>query len=236
MPDIKQILNEEIRRLARKELKSFLLPVAKQVSMTSTWDLGPVGNPENYDPESHTTHLSVIDGAGNMVSITNTNSDFFGTMTTVNDCGFIVQNTGSFSMNLSTYQPEPGKRARTPMAPTMIFNPDGTPLAAIGTPGSERIETTIALIISNLIDYGVSLEEAMSRPRLYQGRNTNLYLEGGFDRDAVNSPLKALGHKITWRVSEDSFFGGAHCVMIDPETKELIGCADIRRSGAAVGY
>lgn len=207
----------------------------KLIDMNKTWDIGPVGNPESYDPESHTTHLSVIDKDGNMVSMTNTNSDFFGSLTTVKGYGFIVQNTGSFSASLSSYAPEPGKRARTTMAPAIVLTPEGKPYAAIGTPGSQRIMTTVPLIISHLIDYGTDLETALARPRLYQGRNENLNLEGGFDK-SVEEKLKALGHGITWHVANDSYFGGAHCIVIDQTTGVMTGCADVRRSGAAIGY
>ena len=207
----------------------------KLIDMNKTWDLGPVGNPESYDPESHTTHLSVIDKDGNMVSMTNTNSDFFGSLTTVKGYGFIVQNTGSFSASLSSYAPEPGKRARTTMAPALVLTEDGKPYAAIGTPGSQRIMTTVPLIISNLVDYHVGLEEALARPRLYQGRNGTLNLEGGFDKN-LEERLKALGHEITWHVADDSYFGGAHCIVIDPGTGEMTGAADVRRAGAAIGY
>lgn len=207
----------------------------KLISSTSTMDVGPVGDAPSYDPENHTTHLSIIDKDGNMVSMTNTYGDFFGTLTTVTDYGFVIEDTGSFAANNSKYYPEPGKRARSPMSPTMIFYEDGTPFAAVGTPGSNRIMATIPLIISNLIDYNMELKTAVDAPRLYQARNGALTLEGGFDEGLV-SKLEALGHDVTVRVANDSFFGGAHCIAVDKDTGLKSGAADIRRSGVAVAY
>jgi len=214
--------------------KEYAAERIKLFSPTSTMSLGPVGDPASHDPESHTTHLSVVDKDGNIATMTNTNGDFFGTLTTVTDCGFVIENTTAFSGG-TTYVPEPGKRARSPMSPTIIFNEDGTPFAAVGTPGSGRIVNTIPLIISNMIDYGMPLKEAVDATRLHQARNDNLTLEGGFDESVVPE-LEALGHEVTVRVANDSFFGGAHCVSIDPETGMRYGAADSRRSGVAAGY
>ena len=215
--------------------KEYAAERIKLFKSNSTMELGPVGNPADFDPESHTTHLSVVDKDGNMVTMTNTHGDFFGTLTTVTDYGFVLQNTTAFSGGV-TYQPEPGKRARSPMSPTLIFTEDGKPYAAVGTPGSGRIPTTIALIISNMIDYGMDLKDAVDAPRIYQARNENLTIEGGFDKEAVEPVLKKLGHEMTWRVANDSFFGGAHCVSVDPETGVRAGAADSRRSGVAAAY
>lgn len=214
--------------------KEYAAERIKLFRANSTMEIGPVGDPAQFDPESHTTHLTVVDKDGNMVSMTNTHGDFFGTLTTVTDYGFVLQNTGSFSGG-TTYVPEPGKRARSPMSPTMIFDPEGEPFAAVGTPGSNRIMSTIPLIISNMIDYGMDLKAAVDAPRLYQARNGNLILEGGFDQ-AHSEKLEALGHELTWRVNNDSYFGGAHCVSIDPETGMRSGAADSRRSGVAAAY
>lgn len=214
--------------------KEYAADRIKLFSPTSTMDLGPVGDPASYDPESHTTHLTVVDKDGNMVSMTNTHGDFFGSLTTVTDYGFVLQNTGAFSGG-TTYVPEGGKRARSPMSPTFVFDPEGKPFAAVGTPGSSRITNTVALIISNMIDYGMDLKSAVDAPRLFQARNGNLTIEGGFDPNLAPA-LEALGHEMTWRVANDSYFGGAHCVSVDPATGLRSGAADSRRSGVAAGY
>ena len=214
--------------------KEYAAERIKLFSPTKTMSIGPVGSPAEHDPESHTTHLAVVDKDGNICTMTNTNGDFFGTLTTVTDCGFVIENTTAFSGG-NTYVPEPGKRARSPMSPTIIFNEDGTPFAAVGTPGSGRIVNTIALIISNMIDYGMPLKEAVDATRLHQARNDNLTLEGGFDESVV-AELEKLGHEVTVRVANDSFFGGAHCIAIDPDTGMRYGAADSRRSGVAAAY
>ncbi|MBC8574937.1 gamma-glutamyltransferase [Yanshouia hominis] len=212
---------------------------AKLVKPDSTWELGPVGDAYLYapkdDPESHTTHLSVIDKAGNMVSMTNTHGDFFGTQATVYNRGFLIENTQAFTYNGHDYVPEAGKKGKSPMCPTLIFDPQGRPFAAIGTPGSNRIMATNALVISNMIDYGMDIQTALDQPRLFQARNGNLQLEGGISSD-LTKDLEKLGHKVVWHPEYDSYFGGAHCVSYDAKTGQLHGAADPRRSGQALGY
>lgn len=215
--------------------KEYAAERVKLIKPDSTIQDGVVGDAASFDPESHTTHLSVIDKDGNIATMTNTNGDFFGTLTTVTDFGFVVQNTSTFASGVPGYQPQAGKQGRTPMSPTLVFNPDGTPYAAIGTPGSMRIISTIAEIISNMIDYGMDLKTAVDAPRVFQGRTGGLYVEGGFNKE-YEEQLRALGHDVTFRVEHDSYFGGAHCIYIDSVTGEKTGAADCRRSGVAIAY
>ncbi len=207
------------------------------ISLTSSIPDGRPGSPELYAPdlESHTTHVSIIDKDGNMVSMTNTLGDYFGTFVTVNNRGFLVQNTKTFSLTTPDYKPEPGKKGKSPMAPTLILSPDVTAFAALGTPGSNRIMSTNTLLISDLIDYGMDMQTALNKPRMYQAATGGMVLEPGIPKK-VQQELKALGHTMSFYVSLDPYFGGAHAVKYDATTGMLQGAADPRRSGQAIGY
>ena len=187
------------------------------------------------EKESHTTHMTVIDKDGNMASMTNTLGSFFGTYLTCKDYGFLINSTTAFTANTAYEKPEGGKKGRSPMSPYFVFTPEGKPYLAGGTPGSGRIMATNAMIIMNMIDYGMDVQTAINTPRLYKTSTGNLQLEGGFD-PAINAELQKKGHVITQHPENDSYFGGVHAVSVDPETGLLHGGADPRRSGQAFGY
>lgn len=190
---------------------------------------------DDYEGE-HTTHVSIIDKWGNMVAMTNTVSDYFGCGVTVDGYGFFMNNCASnFSTVYSANKPSPNKKVRSSISPSMIFNPDGSPLATLGTPGGSRIPGTVTQIISNIIDFGMDMQEAIDAPRIYQNYNDGLYMEGHMDPKTVYE-MKLRGHHVIERGKYDYFFGGAQGVKIDTETGMLHGAADPRRDGKALGY
>ena len=208
------------------------------IKMDSCLSIGPTGYPFLYAPkeiESHTTHLSVIDKDGNMVSMTNSNGNFFGCQVAVQNRGFLMNNV-TLDYTLTHEKPQAGLKPRSNMCPVMLFYPDGTPYAALGTPGSQRIITTDTLLVSNLIDFNMDLQSALDAPRFYQGRRgATLTLEGGIGADTLKA-LEEMGHTVKEYSPELSdYFGGAHAVSRD-QNGVFHGAADPRRSGAAVGY
>lgn len=216
--------------------KAYATSRYRQIKMDSVLSSATGNYPFLYAPpeqESHTTHVSIIDKDGNMVSMTHTNANFFGTYVTAKNRGFILQNY-KFSPTSSIHVPTPGMRTRNPMSPTLLLTPDKKPFAALGSPGSERILTTNTLIVSNLVDYGMDAQEAVNALRIYD-RSGELTVEEGIDTQAIQA-LKALGHKVLTRAHWSDYFGGVHAVTRDPKTGELHGAADPRRGGQAVGY
>ncbi len=186
-----------------------------------------------YEPSS-TTHISIIDKDGNAVSMTNTIGNFFG-------YGFVPEDTG-FAMNshvslFSTSYPlnvvEPGKRPRSTMSPTFVFDKNDELVLVIGTPGGSRITDTIPYVISNVIDHGMSMQEAIDYPRIHK-LNGKLNVEGRMD-PAVVEGLKAKGQNIIMKGDMDNFFGGVHGILIKKDGT-LEGGADPRRDGKALGY
>ena len=108
------------------------------------------GDPENFEHES-TTHLTVIDEEGNIVSLTQTINYFFGSGVMADGTGLLLNNEmDDFSTNpASVSAPEPGKRPLSSMSPTIVLK-DGKPFMALGTPGATRIFPSMAQIIMNV--------------------------------------------------------------------------------------
>ncbi|HEY3547178.1 MAG TPA: gamma-glutamyltransferase [Propionicimonas sp.] len=187
------------------------------------------------DEPASTTSLSVVDGQGNMVALTQTISDFFGAKLAVEGTGIILNNE---MKNFSARGPnalEPGKRMRTAIAPTVVLR-QGRAFATIGTPGGARIISTMTLLLSNLIDYKMGIQEAIEAPRFY-ARDTDkeLSIEARVS-GATAKALTAIGYTVKPLAEYDLFFGGAQGIVIDAKTGRRIGGADPRRDGAVVGY
>lgn len=191
------------------------------------------GNPNKYESGS-TTHFSVMDKEGNMVAVTKTINHFFGSCVTVPGRGMLLNDEMDdfeFKPGLSN-SIAPGKRPLSSMTPTLILK-DGKPVMTIGSPGATRIITTVAQVISNVIDHGMDIQTAINTPRMYD-KSGELNLEGGIDQKVIDE-LKAKGHKIKTTKEYDLFFGGVQGVMMEA-SGELHGGADPRRDGQAVAY
>lgn len=180
-----------------------------------------------------TTSLATADKEGNLVALTQTLSDFFGGKVIVDGTGILLNNE---MKNFSAAGPNalaPGKRMRTAVAPTLIVK-RGRALAALGTPGGIRILTTTALVLSNLIDHGMGIQEAIEMPRFFPLAR-ELTIEPRFPEKTVGE-LEMMGYEVKPLREFDLFFGGAQGIVIDPKTRMKIGGADPRRDGAVVGY
>lgn len=128
---------------------------------------------------SNTTHYSIIDRAGNAASVTYTLNDWFGARVTAAGTGVLLNNEmDDFTIKLGAanmyglVQGEsnaiaPGKRPLSSMSPTIVSR-DGKPVLVLGTPGGSRIITVTALVLMNLVDYGMTVQEAVDAPRFHQ--------------------------------------------------------------------
>ncbi len=189
--------------------------------------------PDNQS--TSTTHLSIIDAEGNAVSMTNTLGTYFGCAVAVDGWGFLLDNQlHDFSIEeWEANAPEPGKRPRSSMTPTVLLR-DGKPVAALGSPGGEAIVSTVAQIICDLVDFGMPVDEAINLPRIYQNCTGPLVVEGGHAESTL-SGLEALGHTLQRREELDYFFGGVHAVVRNADGT-LTGAADPRRDGGVCAY
>jgi gamma-glutamyltranspeptidase/glutathione hydrolase len=191
------------------------------------------GDPTKEHPS--TTHLSVVDKRGNMVALTQTISSFWGAKVAVPGTGILLNNE---MQNWSAKGPNayaPGKRMRTTISPTIIVK-DGKTFATLGTPGAARIISTMAILISNLIDYKMGVQEAIEAPRFYtRDTDKGISIESRVPEETQNA-LKAMGYELSVLGDYDLFFGGAQAIIVDHKNKLFRGGADPRRDGAVLGY
>ncbi|MBA8823546.1 gamma-glutamyltranspeptidase/glutathione hydrolase [Saccharopolyspora lacisalsi] len=147
-----------------------------------------------------TTHLTVADAAGNVVSYTLTIEQTGGSGMTVPGRGFLLNNElTDFSFTPNTpgvpdpNLPGPGKRPRSSMSPTIVLS-DGEPLLALGTPGGTTIITSVVQVLTGRLDRGMSLPEAITTPRASQRNTERTAAEPGFLRQRVTGKLRETGH------------------------------------------
>lgn len=195
----------------------------------------PHGDPLNYESPS-TTHFSIADAEGNAVSVTTTLGSDFGSGVMIARTGILLNNQMNNFSHEQAWEAQrtgappplnamaPGKRMLSTQMPTIIFKGD-KPWLVTGTPGGSTIPTTVVQVIVNAIDYGLNVDEATHRPRIYQGTTASLRVEPGFNPDTV-AALKAKGHRIT----SDETMGSAQSIMITDNL--FLGAADPRRPGA----
>ena len=191
------------------------------------------GNPSLYVGEgADTTHLTTADSDGNVVSTTQTIHAVFGSKVTTPGTGMLLNNT----MNIFDPHPgnansiAPGKRMVSSMSPTIVMK-DGKPFMALGTPGATRIFPSVLQAIVNVIDHGMTLQEAVEAPRIWtQGQE--LEVEPGIS-DGVQKALAGMGHKVqvTPRVA-----GGMNGVMFDYANGVIRGAACYRADGVPAGF
>jgi len=191
-------------------------------------------DPMNSYEFPSTTHFSVVDKYGNAVAWTQTLSSFFGTSMYVD--GFFLNNEiGNFA---STYREgdvinlEPGKRPRTTICPTIIEK-DGKVRYVLGTPGGGRIISTITQLVVDLIDFGMSPEEAVKTPKFVgYAFYKDLRMEKGFPETTIRFLEEVLGHKVKLYEYPSLYFGGPNIVAVKSDGT-MVGVGSIRRNGAA---
>ena len=213
--------------------KTYAANAAKQIchdSIMEEWKSELLNSTES----GSTTSLSVIDKDGNMVTITQSICLFFGSGVTVPGTGILLNN------HMSDFDDEPGKlnsiepgkRPVSSIAPTIILK-DGQPFLTIGTPSGSRIIGTLAQIIVNIIDFNMSLQDAINEPRFHVTKE-KLQIESRVAEDDLTK-LKEIGYDIQTHPGLDKYFGGAQGVMYDSQNNTLTGAADPRRGGAVEG-
>ncbi|MDT3672184.1 MAG: gamma-glutamyltransferase [Aromatoleum sp.] len=203
--------------------------------------------PLEEEKGAHTTHFSVIDRWGNIVSYTTTIENTWGTGIMVPGYGFLLNNEltdFNFTPQYDAATGNPGandvapyKRPRSSMAPTIIFR-DGEPLVAYGSPGGATIINTILNTTLNLIDHGMDLQRAIDAPRLSVTSPAGaVSCETGFPQSTLNY-LAALGHLVpreTGTPTCNASIGSVQAVLTDLRTGLQYGGADNRREGTALG-
>jgi gamma-glutamyltranspeptidase / glutathione hydrolase len=190
-------------------------------------------------PEAlHTTHFTVSDKQGNIVSYTFTIESWGGSGIVVPGYGFLLNNelTDFDFAGPAPNVPEAGKRPRSSMAPTIALK-DGKPAFTIGSPGGSTIITTVLQGIVNYIDLGMSMDQAIEAPRISERNLETTTVEPGFPGSEQARALEAFGHK--WATPPEEI-GAANALVFNPdgtvtavsEAKRLGGgTALVQRSG-----
>jgi len=198
-------------------------------------------NPESlFNEGENTTHYSIIDNDGNVVSNTYTLGYSFGSGVTIPGTGILLNN----QMNNFAYQHgnpkiidrsasignrfEPGKRPMSTMSPIIVFDKNDSIKLITGSPGGALIPAAILRVVTGVIDFNLNLGEASMLPRIHKDwPYENLLLERGFSKDTHNL-LESYGHKIV----ESKTMGSTQSILIS--SKGVEGFADLRRPNAGV--
>jgi gamma-glutamyltranspeptidase/glutathione hydrolase len=193
---------------------------------------------------TNTTHYSIVDGLGNAVAVTTTLNSLYGSGVTVQGAGFLLNN----EMDDFTSKPgvanqfglvqgaanaiAPGKRMLSAMAPTIILDARGRLRAVTGTPGGSTIITSIAQMVSNIVDFDMDVATAELAPRLHhQHLPDSLRFEKHGLEDSTVARLRAMGHVVAER---EGYQGDVQTIIVLP-SGYVTGASDPRRGGAAVG-
>jgi len=221
--------------------KTYLAERAKLIDMNQAMGRAPAGTPPEQAgalaPDASleipsTTHMSIMDRWGNVVSMTASIEGPFGSHLMAG--GFFLNN----ELTDFSFLPEidgvpianavaPGKRPRSSMTPTMIFNGDGSFYAAIGSPGGSRIIGYVTQSVIALIDWGFDMQSAIDLPR-HVNRNGPTEIEKGTALEAIAGELANRGHF----VQVEDMTSGLHGIRKTEKGYE--GGADPRREGTVL--
>ncbi|MDV2684468.1 gamma-glutamyltransferase [Alkalihalophilus lindianensis] len=180
-----------------------------------------------------TTHFTVADRWGNLVSYTTTIEQVFGSGIMVPGYGLMLNNelTDFDARPGGANEVQPNKRPLSSMTPTIVFE-NGKPLMSVGSPGGPTIITSVLQVILNVINYEMGLEEAIKEPRIYTNNLTSYRFEEGIPIEVLDS-LKTMGHKFG---SNAELIGNVQSIYFDYDNDEFHGVADARRDGASIGF
>ena len=198
-------------------------------------------NPDSlFQEDENTTHFSIVDKNGNVVSNTYTLGYSFGSGVTIPGTGILLDN----QMNNFAYQYgnpevidrsastgnrfEPGKRPMSTMTPIIVFDENNALKLITGSPGGALIPAALMRVVTGVIDFDLGVGEATMLPRLHKDwPYKNLRLEKGFSKDTLQI-LESYGHKL----EESKTMGSTQSILISSKGKE--GFADLRRPNAGV--
>jgi gamma-glutamyltranspeptidase/glutathione hydrolase len=185
-----------------------------------------------------TVYLTTADAQGNVVSLINSLFMPFGSGMVAGDTGIALQNRG-YGFVTDAGHPNcvaPRKRPLHTIIPAMLLR-DDRPLVSFGVMGGDVQAQGHLQVVSNMVDYGFNIQEALDYPRFNYLEANRVALESGYGEE-LRQQLTAMGHEA---LGEEAAllrggFGGGQGIMIDPETGCYWGGSDRRKDGCAVGY
>ena len=214
---------------------------------------GQAGNSTNIKPgqikeSEETTHISITDAEGNAVAVTTTLNDHFGSKTIITGAGFVMNNEmDDFSVKPGVPNMygaigndknaiAPGKRMLSSMTPTIVLK-NNKPFIVVGTPGGTTIPTSVFQSIVNIIDYKMSADDAVNKPKFHhQWQPDVIFVEKDFDK-TLKEELTKIGYKIIDRGA----IGRTELITITRSEKlkgkvKITAVADKRGDDDARGY
>lgn len=218
---------------------AYLLERSKLIDPAKAMPKAPAGQPKGAPrvsdvPDTEipgTTHFSVSDADGNVASMTSTIEDIYGSGILVDgyvlnneltDFNFLPELDGVPAAN----RVEPGKRPRSSMSPTIVYDAKGQAVLAIGAAGGPTIIAQVAKAIVGVLDWKLDVRSAIALPT-FMGSGDDIRIEQGTPVGAMAGKLQAMGHKVT----VDDFGGKLN--GIDKMTGQWRGGADPRSNGTA---
>ena len=209
--------------------KSYAGKRRNQIDLARAKNFGP-----GLEEDQHTIYLTVADGAGNMVSLIQSNSWLFGSLLVPPGLGFCLQNRGTgFTLaegHVNQYAP--GKRPFHTIIPAFISK-DGKPYISFGLTGGGMQPQGHVQIVINLLDFGMNLQEAGDAPRIrheYLSGRSDIRLESGFSYETIRELMK-MGHRVSFGFER---FGGYQAILYDGVN--YYGASESRKDGQAAGY
>jgi gamma-glutamyltranspeptidase/glutathione hydrolase len=226
--------------VGRLTSKEYAAGVASRIRRDRPLESYPYGEfkPDGKDT-ANTTHLCVIDRDGNIVALTQSVNDFFGTGIVPEGTGFLLNDhMDDFAAEAhSVNAPGPGHRPVSSMGPLILFK-NGKPFLALGSPGGVRIFSSLTQIVLNVTEFGMGLDEAIEAPRFFSFSSGSkpgpIAVEARFPQEVI-AALQAMGQEVEVREAYDKYFGGAQGIMVLRDKRIIQGGADSRRDGVGAG-
>lgn len=240
---LNRILSKEYIETLRLAIKNRVQQTVQQNELDKATN-SSVNNSVKLDHS--TTHYSIVDEFGNIVSVTYTLNGHFGAKVIAGDLGFFLNNemddftsTVGVENQFSLLQGEankiePGKRPLSSMSPAIVFR-DKRPFLVLGAAGGPHIITSNLLTLLNVIDYRMSLQNAVNAPRFHrQGLLDVVEAEWGAFSPRVSNELRRMGYRIELK---PKIFSDEEAILFQPANHRIYGASDPRRpNGAVVGY
>ncbi len=214
-----------------------ILEIQRSVWPTRTWERDHYGTPTGLPEDHGTLHISVIDAAGGAAALTTTINTSFGSQVVDEKTGVLFNNEmddfvakpgvpNAFGLvGKESNAVAPGKRPLSSMTPTILLDPEGRVVMAVGASGGPFIISSTLQVLSNVVDFGMDPEEAVSAPRMHhQWVPELLFLDEGVPLD-VQRALQSRGHEL----KQMPFFSSVQVVAADEHG--LSAASDPRKGG-----
>lgn len=232
--NVQDLISKQYSKERRKQIRDTVTPPNEIQPGLKTF----------YKEGENTTHLSVVDKDGNMVSLTTTLNNLYGSFVVVDGAGFLLNDEmddfaskpgepnmfGLIGSNANSIQPN--KRMLSSMTPTLVLA-NGKPLIAIGSPGGGKIITSVFLSLINIFDFKYPLNLAIDKPRFHHQwvPDELQYETGAFTQDEIGI-LQRYGHNL----QQVSDYGNVCGILINWDRHIYYGHADRRGYGTAMTY